>query len=287
MYPLSFYNLGYCHFKQKEYTNALSDFRQYTNVETNAKASTLADAYNRIGDCLYQNREFTSADENYSKAAQLKPSVGDYSTFQRGFLLGLEKNYSGKIAMMNRLIQEYPESQYVDDALFEKGRAYVMMENNKDAATAFEKIVKEYPQSSLARKAGIQLGLLYYNDNQPEKSAAAYKQVISKYPGSDEAKVAIEDLKSVYVDMNDVGGYAEYLNSLGDAAKLKVGEQDSLTYCCRTPDDEERQHAAEKSFKHYSNLPERSHSAPTQLLSRQHRFPKQTYPEAKTHLRTC
>ena len=80
---------------------------------------------------------------------------------------------------MDQLIREYPESQYVDDALFEKGRTYVLLENHSAAAQTFRKLISEYPESSLARKAGIQMGLIYYNTNQPEKAAEAYKEVIS------------------------------------------------------------------------------------------------------------
>ena len=87
----------------------------------------------------------------------------------------------------------------------------VLLENSSSAAQAFEKLIREFPQSSLARKAGIQLGLLYYNDNQPEKALTAYKQVISNYPGSEEAKIALQDLKSVYIDLNDINAYASYV----------------------------------------------------------------------------
>ncbi|EJX03368.1 tetratricopeptide repeat protein, partial [gut metagenome] len=162
--------------------------------------------------------------------ARLQPSAGDYSVYQKGFLLGLQKDYKGKISVMDRLINEFPESQYVDDALFEKGRSYVLLENNRAAASSFEKLMRDFPQSSLARKAGVQLGLIYFNDNQPEKAVEAYKRVVNDYPGSEEAKVALQDLKSVYIELNDINSFAQYANSLGGNVRFEVNEQDSLTY---------------------------------------------------------
>lgn len=230
MYALAHYNLGYSYFKLKEYGEALNRFRQYVNLESNQQTPAYADAYNRIGDCLFHNRQFAMAEENYTRAAQLQPSAGDYSVYQKGFLLGLQKDYKGKISVMDRLIREFPESQYVDDALFEKGRSYVLLDNNQAAAASFEQLMRDFPQSSLARKAGVQLGLIYFNDNQPEKAADAYKSVISNYPSSEEAKVALQDLKSVYIELNDINSFAAYANSLGGNVRFEVSEQDSLTY---------------------------------------------------------
>ena len=230
MYALAHYNLGYSYLKLKEYGEALNRFRQYVNLESNQQTPAYADAYNRIGDCLFHNRQFAMAEENYTRAAQLQPSAGDYSVYQKGFLLGLQKDYKGKISVMDRLIREFPESQYVDDALFEKGRSYVLLDNNQTAAASFEQLMRDFPQSSLARKAGVQLGLIYFNDNQPEKAADAYKSVISNYPGSEEAKVALQDLKSVYIELNDINSFAAYANSLGGNVRFEVSEQDSLTY---------------------------------------------------------
>lgn len=230
MYALAYYNLGYSYFKLKEYGEALNRFRQYVDLENNRKAPALADAYNRIGDCLFRNRQFALAEENYTRAAQLQPSAGDYSVYQKGFVLGLQKDYKGKIHTMDRLIREFPESQYVDDALFEKGRAYVLLDDNRNAAQAFEQLIRQFPESSLSRKAGVQLGLIYFNDNQPEKAVEAYKNVINNYPGSEEAKVALQDLKSVYIELNDINSFAAYANSLGGNVRFEVSEQDSLTY---------------------------------------------------------
>lgn len=283
MYALAHYNLGYSYFKLKEYNEALNRFRQYTDLESNLKAPALADAYNRIGDCLYQNRQYAMAEEQYTRATQLLPSAGDYGIYQKGFLLGLQKDYKGKIGMMDRLIREYPESQYVDDALFEKGRSYVMLDNHAASAQAFEQLIQQFPQSSLARKGGIQLGLIYFNDNQPEKAAEAYKKVISNYPGSDEAKVALQDLKSVYIDLNDINSFATYANSLGGSVRFEVSEQDSLTYLSAEKlfmrgDNE----GASRSLTNYlQSFPQGAFSSNANFYLASIAFAKKEYAEAK------
>jgi Uncharacterized protein conserved in bacteria len=229
-YALAHYGLGYCFFNKQQYSEALYNFRQYAELGRNSTTAAYSDAYNRIGDCLFYNRQFTAAEEAYSYAAKILPSSGDYAIYQRGFILGLQKNYTGKINEMDRLIREFPESQYIDDAMFEKGRAYVMLGDRENAIRTFNNLISNYQQTSLARKAGVQLGLLYYDSNQLEKAAEEYKKVIKNYPGSEEAKVAMQDLRTIYIDMNDVGGYAAFANSLGTGMALEINEQDSLTY---------------------------------------------------------
>ncbi len=226
---LSNYNLGYCYFNQKEYNTASIWFDNYISLEKDRQQPSLADAYNRKGDCLFYKRQFKEAENAYQQAANLQPSQGDYSVFQSGFVLGLQKDYKGKIIQMDKLISKYPDSRYLPDALYEKGRAYVLLNNSVEAIATYKELINSYPQSSYARKAGTQIGLLYFNQNKLQQSAEAYKKVIKEYPGSDEARVAMQDLKSVYMEMNDVNAYVQYVNSVG-GVKMELSEQDSITY---------------------------------------------------------
>ncbi|GAB6395011.1 MAG: tetratricopeptide repeat protein [Bacteroidales bacterium] len=283
MYPLAFYNTGYCYFKQQRYDEALKHFRQYTDLEPNRTTEAYADAYNRIGDCLFYNRQFTEAEESYNQAATLQPAAADYAWFQKGYVLGLQKDYQGKIAAMDRVISGSPDSRYVPDALYEKGRSYVLLDNSLAAADAFETLMSRFPQSSQARKGGVQLGLLYYNNNQPQKAAAVYKKVIDNYPGSDEARVALEDLKSVYIDLNDIKAYAAYVNSLGGNVQIEVSEQDSLTYIAAERlfmrDDYE---GARSSLMRYLQIfPSGAFSTPANFYLASIAFAGKNYGEAK------
>lgn len=229
-YTLALYNLGYTNFQTKNHSKALTDFKKYVSTETNRQSPNYSDALNRIGDCYLFTRNFSEAEKSYSQAANANPVNADYSDFQKAFVLGLQRNYNGKVSALNTMMSKYPDSEYYDDALYEKSRALVMLSKETEAITVLEKLLQDYPKSTLAQKAGVQLGQLYFNTNNPQKSIAAYKQVVSNYPNSEEARTAVESLEGVYKDMNDISSYASYVNSLGKGTVLSASRQDSLTY---------------------------------------------------------
>lgn len=229
-YPLALYNLAYTDFQQKNYSKALTNFKKYISAETNRQSPNYADALNRIGDCYLYNRNFPDAESYYSQAVNVNPANADYSEFQKAFVLGLQRNYNGKVSALNNMMTKYPNSQYYDNALFEKSRALVMLNKEPEAISVLEKLLKEYPKSNLAQKAGVQLGQLYFNTNNPQKSIAAYKEVVNNYPNSEEARTAIQSMEGVYKDINDISSYASYVNSLGKGTILSASRQDSLTY---------------------------------------------------------
>ena len=229
-YALALYNLGYTDFKQKNYGSALNWFNRFVAGGANDNRQVLADAYNRMGDCNFYARKFDDARRSYDKAEQIDPSLGDYSLFQEGFVKGLQRDYAGKIQTLNQLITNYPQSQYIDDALYEQGRAFVQFEDNANAIERFQLLVKNFPQSNMARRAANEVGLLYYQDDKYPEAIAAYKNVINNYPGSEEARLAQRDLKSIYIDLNKVDEYADFASTIPGGANFDVNERDSLTY---------------------------------------------------------
>lgn len=230
MYALANYNLGYTAFHQKDYAQARNWFLKYIQLEKGENRTALADAYNRIGDCFLNERNFDEAKHYYAQAESMNASSGDYSFYQLALVSGLQKDYSGKITLLNRLAGKYPTSPYVINALYEKGRSYVLMNNNNQAIASFKELLSRYPESPISRKAAAEIGLLYYQDGNYDQAIDAYKLVINKYPGSDEARLAMLDLKSLYVDMNRIDEFAALAASMPGNIRFDASEQDSLTY---------------------------------------------------------
>lgn len=228
-FNLAHYNIGYAYFTKKEYAAALSWFRKYVNLEEQNK-TLIADATNRIGDCFFYQRDYDNATKNYGQVYALRGPGADYACFQEGFILGLKKDYNGKIMNLEKLIKSFPQSEYIADAQYEIGRSYVMMGERQKAINMYDKLNKQYPHSPLSRKGQLQTAMLYDEMEQYDKAISTYKDIIKFFPTSAEAKTSIDGLKNIYFEKDNIQEFADYVQTLNGLVKFEKSEQDSLTY---------------------------------------------------------
>lgn len=231
LYAPALYGAGYSAYKSSEWSKALSQWKSLTSsYASKVSREMLSDTYARMGDCYFYEHDYSNAEECYTNSLSIYRQNGDYALYRMGLVLGLKKDYNGKVSMMERLCNEYPSSDYCAQALFEEARACQQMDKSSDAIHAFERVVSGYPKSDLARKASAEIALIYYQNDNYEKAIPAYKYVIENYPGSDESAMAMRDLRSVYVETGRVDQYLAYSESVGGQAPVAAVERDSLTY---------------------------------------------------------
>ena len=229
-YNLVRYNLGYTFFNLKDYTNALNNFRAFESGTNNARPEVIADAKNRIADCYYIATNYSSAIDYYDKVIAYGNLDADYAMFQKGFSLGLINDMKGKINILTALIQKFPSSTFVPDAIFERGRAYLVLEDFKNGEEDFNTIISNYSGSSFVPRSIVQLGLLYYNIGENEKAISQYKKVIENYKSTPEARDAMTGLRNTYVDLNEVDAYFAYIKTLDGYGDVNLVQKDSLLY---------------------------------------------------------
>ncbi len=229
-FAISNYNIGYIHFNQDQTNQAAPYFTRFVTASQPKQPQMIADAYNRLGDCHFAERNFADAISNYQKAYDQGSFEADYALFQKAFTYGLMQDHQKKVTDLARLSSQFPESPYNDDALYETGRAYERMQDDNRAINSYQTLLSKYPESSYKPKALLQLGLIAYNKNNYDESVSYYKQVAEKYPNSPEAKGALTGIKNNYLEKNNVDEYISYTKSLGQSATPSVNEQDSLTY---------------------------------------------------------
>jgi len=229
-YNNTYYNMGYCNFKQKQYESAISWFRKYSDKGNEVNQVKRADAFIRIGDCYFVQRKYYSAIEFYDNAITLDTFDVDYAIFQKGFSFGLLKKYNNKITTLSILLANNPNSSYAADALYERGRSYMAINSADSAIADFNLLLTQYPNSIYVVKALLQLGLLHYNKNEYKQALAAYKQVVKDYSGTKESRDAMLGIKNIYLDMNNINEYFAFAKKQGGEVNVTVTEKDSLTY---------------------------------------------------------
>lgn len=223
------YLMGYALFSMKQYGEAENAFRRFI-TEYSRYQPAYADALNRIGDCCFNNRAFQEAADIYQQVIEIGKTGADYATFQRGYALGLMRKYGEKANVMEHLVNDYPRSDYADDALYEIARAQLQDENNQEAISAYNRLITNYPNSNYARKASLELGMIYRNQKQYDDAIHAFRTTIERYPGSEEAYAALDGLEQVYVETNNIGEYLAYTKQLGKINMNISSAEDSLTY---------------------------------------------------------
>lgn len=229
-YAIAHYDIAYCYFKMNKYSEAIKWFRKYVDMAKYKNTKIIDDANNRIGDCYFVARKFDYAADYYEKTITSGHLDVDYALYQMATCKGLEDKYNEKIIYLSKLINDYPKSAYVDDALFERGNAYLNISENEMAINDLNQIINEYKNSPYVPNAHITLGLLYFNMNKYNISRSQYQYVIDNYKGTRYFDEAMQALKTIYVNEGNIDTYSEYLNKKGLSNYLTDTEADSLTY---------------------------------------------------------
>ncbi len=243
---LAHYSKAYCLFELRDYDKALSVFDHFIKLR-GISASLSTDAHNRIGDCYFAARQYTTALKYYKKAAETNEPGSDYAILQQGIIAGVRKKNNDKIKFLNTLIKDYPQSEYNEEAYNELGQTYLTLNNDKEAINTYRLLMDKHPHSISARKAMLQLGALYYNRKEIDNSIEAYKVLIQQHPTSSEARIAAEDLKSIYIELNQISELSAFMQQQG--YKYQTNELDSLSYLAA--EHKYMTHAETKALEEY------------------------------------
>ena len=229
-YNMVRYNLGYAMYNTKDYTNSLTHFKTFESGINDVRPEILADAKNRIADCYYITTNYPLAISYYDKVIDYGKVDVDYAMYQKGFALGLTNDQKGKISVLTSLITNYPASSYVPGAVFERGRANIILKEIKKGEADFNLVINSYPKSPYVPRSIVQLGLLYFDTGENPAAVTQFKKVIENFKSTTEARDALTGLKNTYIEMNDVESYFAYVKTLDGYGDVNLAEKDSLLF---------------------------------------------------------
>jgi len=94
-----------------------------------------------------------------------------------------EKNFENVIAMYQKLIDRYPDSDLVPEIYLQIGRLNVSRKAYQKARDAFGEIRKRYPdKDELVAKAMLNIGHAYEGEKNEAEAIATYRRIWEQYP---------------------------------------------------------------------------------------------------------
>lgn len=228
-FSLAHYNLGYTYFKLQNYTNATVWFRKFINRKDVTDSTLISDALLRIGDCFFVQKDYYSAIDFYSKAAEINELNPDYALFQTAVSQGVLKKTGEKESSLLALVEKYPNSDYVDDAYYQLGRLNMVKGNTEKAENYLSSVMSDFPNSQYQKRAMVSLGLLYYNQEQNDKALDVFKSIVQQYPNYQDSKEALVGIRNIFVETGRVDEYASYIEQLS-FVNISQAALDSTTY---------------------------------------------------------
>jgi len=230
-FPLVYYGMGYCRFRQRMFAEASALFNQYRNAARSGtyQEDIYTDAMARLGDSYFMIRKLSEALESYAYVSGKKGPAADYALFQKGMIYGFTRESQQKIATMKRIPNEFPESPFVPDAIFEMASEQLNIGQAKEAERNLMYLVQDFQGRLIVKKAYQTLGQLYYKQEKDDKAIDMYKKLALEYPGTPEAQKAIEKIEKIY---RENGRGSEYLSWVATVPNISVSasRRDSIVY---------------------------------------------------------
>jgi len=223
----SHYSLAYSYYQLNDFKKAILWFREF--IKSSEDTMKLNDALLRLGDSYFMSRDYIRAQEFYSKAEEIGIFDVDYSIFQQIQCFGLINKEDNKVNALNKLIEDYPESPYNDDALLILSSMYLNDNRQKESISLLLDLIDKHPNSVLYKTALLKLGLNFYNESKSDSAVHYFKKIIEDYPGSAESKEALNAYKNICIESGYVDSYFNYVRQLSNVS-LNIANKDSISY---------------------------------------------------------
>ncbi len=229
VFERGYYNLGYVYYKKKEYRTATFWFREYLERAQKKNKGLINDTYLRLGDSYFINKEYGKAVEYYNESAKMDMRNSDYAILQSAISNGVLGNYKAKTASLTSLVNNKPNSNYLDDALSELGKTHLTLNEDEDALAYYNRLIDQFPKSNYLSDAYLKVGLIHYNRNEDDLALNALDKVVKTFPSSIEAKEALDKIRMIYIDKGNVQAYEDYIAGVS-FANVSEAQLDSTSY---------------------------------------------------------
>jgi TolA-binding protein len=223
------YGLGYAHFNTQEYDKAAENFQAYLDGLGTTKSQYGEDALLRLGDCQYVQKKFDQAATIFLQAIKEGNAGSDYAYFQLAVVYNYQNKNEAAQEKLGQLIQSFPNSLYLEDALYQRGQVYLEELRYSEAVMAFSELITSKPNSPLLPFALEGRAVANFSQQRYVETVADYKLILDNHPTSTNAETALKGLQEALALQENSDEFGEYLQAY-KKANPAAGTVQSLEY---------------------------------------------------------
>ncbi len=212
------YNIAYCFFKQRDYSNAARWFDIYVKSSDRLARQ---DALTRRADCDFSLKNYKAAAGAYGRLLDEYPGTDDlYPYYYMGMACSLSSNQTGRVEALSAALGVSSNVPYYCQTMYELGRAYSDGSDYVNALKVFDLLLSRTSDPQYVAKAMIGKGMVKKNSGDFEGALADYKTLVAKMPSSPYVSEALLSIQSIYTAQKQPEKYIEYL----EKNKLSTGK---------------------------------------------------------------
>ncbi|MBM55344.1 MAG: hypothetical protein CMB32_02170 [Euryarchaeota archaeon] len=133
----------------------------------------------------------------------------EINSFTEGLKLAKDEFYIDAIDVFNKLINDYPDSELADDALYNMALCFFKMNQFSKAIEFFNKVIHEYPHATISildggnefGKTAAKCYLAIVNCNLAMGDVETAKETADQISEFENSYILIEDVKHSFYDL--------------------------------------------------------------------------------------
>lgn len=139
-------------------------------------------------------------EERLSSLASASPSgqaKDAASLYQQAYDLYKKGDFDQARAKFEKLLREFPQSGYADNAQYWIGECLYSLGDYKGAIVRFAEVIEKYPKSEKLAPAYLKSALAFLKLGKDKEGRLFLQEVVKKFPATEQARIAREKLKLI------------------------------------------------------------------------------------------
>jgi soluble lytic murein transglycosylase len=203
-------------FNAKQFVEAESEYRTLQKTATDLSQSDRDALEIYAAVCDLRLKKLSKSDVDHL------PVTGDDSAALKMYLQSELARNAGKPAEHDELVQQllarYPQSRWLEEALYSGGNMYLIKQDDATAATQYLTLVQHFPRSTYAPNAHWHAAWLNYRMRHYPEAARLFDEQITSYPAGNEIPGALYWRGRLYEDIeHDFSQALNYYKTLDTA----------------------------------------------------------------------